>query len=306
MTNKNSHKRIAALGLTITKVGCGTYEGGSAATQMQRGASKLERKGMAMRRHLGVMLIAGMWAAWVAIPCSAQSKPASNPAPCSVEPQPDPCGTTPAPSSKPSTKEKFPFPGEVGGTPDPALPSISGAPQTPDAAGATSSPAPKSFPFPGDASKPDASTGASSSSSSSGDDATPIDPSASSDSQPGATPGLKDEGSEGKPATPGRHILHRVNPVGTKLQTNDEREQEDLDVAHFYVQSGDLQGAYLRSQDAVKIAPDDADAHFALAEIAMKLNKRDEAIAEYNACLKLDPSEKQAKDARKALARLKP
>jgi Tetratricopeptide repeat len=43
-----------------------------------------------------------------------------------------------------------------------------------------------------------------------------------------------------------------------------------------------------------------------LAEIAQKLNKRDEAIAEYNACLKLDPSEKQVKDARKALARLKP
>jgi hypothetical protein len=244
------------------------------------------------------MLIAGMWAAWV-IPGGAQSKPASNPAPCSVEPQPDPCGTTPAPASKPSTAEKFPFPGEVGSSPNPAVPSISGVPPAPDAPGATSSPAAKSFPFPGDA-KPDASGSSSSSSSSSGDNAAPVDPSA------GATPGLKDEGSEGKPATPGRHILHRVNPVGTKLQTNDEREQEDLDVAHFYVDTGDLKGAYLRSQDAVKLAPDDADAHFALAEIARKLNKRDEAIVEYNACLKSDPTEKQAKEARKALARLKP
>jgi tetratricopeptide (TPR) repeat protein len=120
-----------------------------------------------------------------------------------------------------------------------------------------------------------------------------------------ADPALTDKGSEGTP-TPGRHILHRVNPVGTKLQSSDERESEDLDVAHFYMQSGDLKGAYLRGQDAVKIAPDDPGAHYLLAETARKLNKRDEAIAEYNACLKLDPPEKQAKDARKALAALKP
>jgi Tfp pilus assembly protein PilF len=137
-----------------------------------------------------------------------------------------------------------------------------------------------------------------------------------------------------------------VNPVGTKLQTIDEREQEDLDVAHFYIQTGDLQGAFLRDQDAVKVAPDDPDAHIALAEIALKLkkpdvasaeynacvkidedavkatpndpdahfllaemalkaNKRDEAIAEYTACLKLHPSDKEAREARKALVRLK-
>jgi Tfp pilus assembly protein PilF len=100
--------------------------------------------------------------------------------------------------------------------------------------------------------------------------------------------------------------LHRVNPIGTKLQSADEREAEDLDIAHFYIQSGDLKGAYLRAQDAVKTAPDDPDAHFALAQIASKLNKHDEAIAEYNACLKLDPIDKQAKEARKELARLKP
>jgi Tfp pilus assembly protein PilF len=98
---------------------------------------------------------------------------------------------------------------------------------------------------------------------------------------------LTDKGSEGS-AAPGRHLLHRVNPVGTKLQTIDEREQEDLDVAHFYIDTGDLQGAYLRDQDAVKVAPDDPDAHIALAELALKLNKPDVAAAEYNACLKID------------------
>ena len=100
--------------------------------------------------------------------------------------------------------------------------------------------------------------------------------------------------------------MHRVNPIGTKLQTPEEREAEDLDIAHYYTQTGDVKGAYLRSQDAVKTAPDDPDAHFALAEAALKMNKRDEAVAEYNACLKLDPTDKEAKAARKELARLKP
>ncbi len=62
----------------------------------------------------------------------------------------------------------------------------------------------------------------------------------------------------------------------------------------------------MRGRDAVKTVPDDPAAHLLLAEVALKLDKRDEAIAEYTACLKLDPTPKQAKDARKALARLKP
>ena len=304
-----------------------------------------------MRRHLGVMLIAVAWAAWMAAPCAAQatsgaqSAPSDNPAPCSVAPEPQPCGTTPTPPGKASAKEKFPFPGEAGAIGPSASPSLSGVPQAPDANGPTAAEkkdAAKEFPFPGDAAKRDASSpeaggSSSSSSSNSGDDASPADSSA---------PGLADKGSEGS-ATPGRHLLHRLNPVGTKLQTIDEREQEDLDVAHFYIQSGDLQGAYLRDQDAVKVAPDDPDAHIALAEIALKLhkpdvaaaeynaclkidedavkaspndadahfwlaqmaeklNKRDEAIAEYTACLKLHPDGQEARDARKALATLKP
>jgi hypothetical protein len=163
-------------------------------------------------------------------------------------------------------------------------------PDAPDTSGAPSAPlgkqdTGKAFPFPGDAGKPGSETNepgtSSSSSSSSDDDATGADA--------GATPALDDKGSEGSTAPPGRHLLHRVNPVGTKLQSADEREAEDLDVAHTYLGVGNLQ-----------------DAHFALAEIALKLEKRDEAITEYNTCLKLDPPEKEAKDARKALGRLKP
>jgi tetratricopeptide (TPR) repeat protein len=211
---------------------------------------------------------------------------------------PVPCGAAPG---SPDAAQKFPFPGET----NPAAPSLSGVPQSPpDAPAAASSAnstagatkAAKQFPFPGDADASGSPDASSSSSSSSSSDAS------AADANP--DPALKDQGSEG--AAPGRHLLHRVNPVGTKLQSDDEREAEDLDIARFYTETGDLQGAYMRSHDAVKLAPDDADAHFLLAETAAKMNKRDEAIAEYNACLKLDPVEKEAKAARKALERLKP
>lgn len=271
--------------------------------------------------------------------------PAASPAPCSVAPQPVPCGTKTADPGKQSATQQFPFPGEAseGGallTPYAEPATLSGGPQAPDAAGATASAASGAaagaassaasgagsaaktaaqFPFPGEDGKdgvsgtPNASAGAdgssSSSSSSSGDDGAAANPDAKTtdpDAKTAGTPdaaGLTDKGSEG---TPGRHLLHRVNPVGTKLQTADEREAEDLSVAKFYTDSGDLRGAYLRSQDAVKTEPDDPDAHFALAGAALKLNKRDEAIAEYKACLKLDPTDKEAREARKALAGLKP
>jgi hypothetical protein len=269
-----------------------------------------------MRTHLGVMAVAGIWITWGAVLCGAQTNPSTNSAPCTVAPQPEPCGTKPA-NSKPNAAEKFPFPGEPGSSSNPpaTAPSIGGVPNAPAAPSTDPAPAAKDettkkFPFPGEPAKPELNNlgngSSSSSSSSSADDDAPVDSSATPDSSAPGEPGLKDKGSEGATTTPGRHILHRVNPVGTKLQTADEREAEDLDIAHFYTQTGDLQGAYLRGQDAVKTAPDDPDAHFALAEIAMKLNKRDEAIAEYNACLKLDPSEKQIKESRKALAKLKP
>jgi tetratricopeptide (TPR) repeat protein len=199
--------------------------------------------------------------------------------------------------------QKFPFPGSQGSEtrPKPSTPSLTGVPDIPATPAAPN--ATKQFPFPGEASTPppaDAvASSSSSSSSSSGDDAPQFDPSAAD-----ATPALTDKGSGGAAATPGRHILHRVNPRGTKLQSSDEREAEDLSVARFYMDSGDLSGAYLRGQDAVKIAPDDPEAHLVLAESALKLNKRDVAVAEYNACLKLDPPEKQARQARKELARL--
>ena len=208
------------------------------------------------------------------------SQPQSQP--CSASPQPAPCTTSPADSKK-STTDRFPFPGEnpAPDTSVPAAPAPSSAvPDTPTA------PSGKQFPFPGEPG-----TSGDSSSSSSSSDSTVPEPDASGEAAPSSTDG--------------RRLLKRVNPTGEKLLSPKEREAEDLKVAKFYTDSGDLKGAYLRSQDAVKTMPDDPDAHCTLGDAAMKLNKKDEAISEFNACLKLDPVDKQARDARKQLAKLK-
>ncbi len=94
-------------------------------------------------------------------------------------------------------------------------------------------------------------------------------------------------------------------PKVRNLQTDEDRETEDLTVARFYIDKGNWNAAYLRSKDAVQHGPDDPDAHLLLAEVAQKLHKKDEAVAEYNAIFKLDASDRQIKTARKALANLK-
>ncbi len=89
-----------------------------------------------------------------------------------------------------------------------------------------------------------------------------------------------------------------------RVQTDDERVDEDLNVAKFYMGDENFQGAYLRAKDAVKIQPDYSAAHFALGQVAEKMKKKDEAIAEYKTYLKLDPDGEQARQAKRALAEL--
>ena len=89
------------------------------------------------------------------------------------------------------------------------------------------------------------------------------------------------------------------------MQTDDERVDEDLTVARFYMGDGNLQGAYLRTKDAVQVQPDYSAAHFALAQVAQKLKKKDEAVAEFKTYLKLDPNGEKMKEAQKALDELK-
>ena len=156
-----------------------------------------------MRRHLGFMAVAGgLWLACAGVVCAAQSAPANTPnsAPCTVAPQPVPCGTATAPATKPSTADKFPFPEDAGSSGAASAPAAkadgaaaqpSGAAGDADAAAKkaaaadhpfpeedTKKPSEGGFPFPGETT--------SSSSSSSGDDATP-------DTSPDAA-GLKDKG----------------------------------------------------------------------------------------------------------------
>jgi Tfp pilus assembly protein PilF len=89
------------------------------------------------------------------------------------------------------------------------------------------------------------------------------------------------------------------------VQTDDERVDEDLTIARFYMGDGNLQGAYLRAKDAVKVQPDYSNAHFALAQVAQKLKKKDEAIAEFQTYLKLDPEGEKKREAHQALDQLK-
>jgi hypothetical protein len=249
---------------------------------------------------------------------TTQTTPQNPAAPCSVIPQAEPCGSKPA--DKKSTTDKFPFPGEArptpqsGGQSGSSAPALSGVPQAPNAPEGPLNPgipADKKFPFPGEGgapARPNAGSGATSSSSSnsssSSADGEPNPADGASAPDAGRGPELKDQGSEGQQTQAGRHILHRVNPPGTKLQTADQREAEDLDVARSYMDQENFTGAYMRGLDAVKIAPDDPVAHFIVAEAAMKLDKRQEAIQHYQECLKLDPIDKQAKAARKALDKL--
>jgi len=225
--------------------------------------------------------------------CLAQT-PSQNPpaAPCPAPNQTSaqtsdqtakPCTPPAQPARKPSTAEQFPFPG---GPTKPAAPPDSPNPTTTPSDAATEHPFPTQPPprLPGDDSS-------SSSSSSSGDD-----PNAAPDDNPT---------SKGDPSNPPEGTsVHRKLPKVKRVQTDDERVDEDLAVAKFYLHDENYQGAYLRAKDAVNIQPDYSAAHFALAEIAQKLKKKDEAIAEFQTYLKLDPDGEKAKAAKKALADL--
>lgn len=89
------------------------------------------------------------------------------------------------------------------------------------------------------------------------------------------------------------------------MQTPDERVDEDLRVAKFYLDDGNLTGAYLRAKDAVQVEPDYSETHFMLGQVAQKMKKKDEAVSEYKAYLKMDPDGDRTKDVKRALAELR-
>jgi Flp pilus assembly protein TadD len=95
-----------------------------------------------------------------------------------------------------------------------------------------------------------------------------------------------------------------LTDVGSSGHVDTARAEEDERVADFYIKDGNYAGAYLRYKDAVVFSPDDPEAHFGLAEMARRKGNKAEAMAEYTACLKVDPQGKHVKEARKALAEL--
>lgn len=243
--------------------------------------------------------------------CLAQTSPTQNPTPAPCPPPnqttgkpPDqtqdqaaqpakPCAQPPAPAAKTpsSPAEQFPFPGEPSkakNPPDSTSPSTT-PPDSPSPTTTTPSDAATQHPFPKEPPpKLPGDDSSSSSSSSSGDD-------------PNAAPN-PDPTANGDP--PEGTSVHRKLPKVKRVQTDDERVDEDLSVAKFYLNDENYQGAYLRAKSAVSIQPEYSAAHFVLAEILQKMKKKEEAIAEFQTYLKLDPEGEKAKAAKKALAEL--
>ena len=192
-----------------------------------------------------------------------------------------------------SAGEQFPFPGsDAGADVDGSVkkrevPDAPGAPDAPGQGKADGKAAGKAFPYPGDSGAGAARDGAGSESSSSGE--------SSSNPDGGDQPKLEDKGSEGKKTR---------RAAAEKVQTPEERETEDLKVAKFYEDEGNLNAAYLRAKDAVEAQPDDSEAHFRLAEVAQKMKKKDEAVTEFQAYEKLDPDGVKIKKVKKALEEL--
>jgi tetratricopeptide (TPR) repeat protein len=157
----------------------------------------------------------------------------------------------------------------------------------------------KKFPYPGEknvpqdpgpSGTPSSSSSSSSSGSSSGSSSSDPDMPVSTDpSDPDSVP---------------EKSVRRKLPKVRVLQSDEDREAEDVKIAKYYGSTGNWNAAYLRSKDAVKIRPDDPDARLLLGESAHKLNKKDEAVEAYSALLKLDASDDQMKAAHKALSRL--
>ena len=80
---------------------------------------------------------------------------------------------------------------------------------------------------------------------------------------------------------------------------------KDVEVGDYYLKRKNYRGAMERYKDALVYKPDDAIAHFRLAECEEKTDNPSDAIQHYEAYLKVLPHGPFAADAQKALDRLK-
>src|SRR5579863_7875111 len=94
----------------------------------------------------------------------------------------------------------------------------------------------------------------------------------------------------------GAQEMHPWNPY---------RAMKDDEVGDFYFKRKDYKAALARYQDALIWKEKDAVANFRMAECYEKLDQPDQAIPHYEEYLKILPGGPYAKDARKALQKLK-
>ena len=209
----------------------------------------------------------------------------------------DPKSSNPCPTPPPAAPaQAFPYPGDSPSAPAPSQTPARQFPSPGDAQPPASPTSPNQpFPFPGDkssgkktpAGQPSDDSSASSSSSSSSNSSDPDDPLDPSSSTPA-------------PSATGNTVRRKL-PKPTHLQSDEEREAEDVKVAQFYSDSGNTLGAYNRLKDAIKLAQDDADAFYLLGSVASRLGKQPESLDAYTKFLALEPDTRRAKSLRHTL-----
>jgi tetratricopeptide (TPR) repeat protein len=86
---------------------------------------------------------------------------------------------------------------------------------------------------------------------------------------------------------------------------NPYRAMKDDEVGEFYMKRKNYRAALARYQDALMWKEKDAVANFRMAQCYEKLDQPDEAIPHYEEYLKILPDGPYAKEARKALEKLK-
>jgi len=117
------------------------------------------------------------------------------------------------------------------------------------------------------------------------------------------------------PGSSSSHVdLDRLNaPEGSEARISNgeggyihspELAAKDIKVGNFYLSTHAYKGAYDRFLEATRVAPEDGDAVFGLAEAARGLHKDKEAATNYMIYLDAFPDGKNSKDARKALDKL--
>ena len=85
---------------------------------------------------------------------------------------------------------------------------------------------------------------------------------------------------------------------------NPHKAMKDIEVGDFYFRRKNYRAALSRYEEALEYKPNDAMAHFHMAECFEKLNEVEDALAHYHEYLKILPSGPHSKEAEKAIQKL--